>query len=85
MCSSYVNNLVPPPYPRVKAYDTVDGQISYRFSTHMQPLSGLMASVSIIDLFDTQAPAVAGSPSGFDPTNASPLGRVWTVSLRKRW
>jgi len=82
---SYTNNLVPPPYPRVKAYDTVDGQISYRFSTHMQPLSGLMASVSIIDLFDTQAPAVAGSPSGFDPTNASPLGRVWTVSLRKRW
>jgi iron complex outermembrane receptor protein len=83
--SSYTDNLVPAPYPRVKAYDTVDGQISYRFDTTMQPLSGVTLAVSIIDLFDTQAPAEAGSPSGFDPTNASPLGRVWTVSLRKRW
>lgn len=82
---SYTNNLVPAPYPRVKAYNTVDGQIGYRFDTPMQPLSGLQLSLSIVNLFDTQPPAVAGSPSGFDPTNASPLGRVWTVSLRKRW
>lgn len=82
---SYTNNLVAPPYPRVKAYNTVDGQIAYRFDTKTQPFSGVNLSLSVIDLFDTKPPAVAGSPSGFDPTNANPLGRVMTVSLRKRW
>lgn len=81
---SYTDNLVTPNKP-VKAYNTVDSQISYRFSDTTQPLSGLQLSLSIINLFDTQPPAVAGAQSGYDPTNASPLGRVWTVSLRKRW
>jgi outer membrane receptor protein involved in Fe transport len=81
---SYTDNLTLTP-SRVKAYSTIDGQMSYRVNSNMQPFSGMTLALSVIDLFDTQPPFVAGAQAGYDPTNASPLGRVWTVSLRKRW
>ena len=49
-------------------------------------VSGSEISFSIQNLFDRDPPFV-NNPTGFayDPTNASPLGRVVSLEIRRRW
>lgn len=44
---------------------------------------GWMLGLDIRNLFDEEPPYVNVFPFGYDPTAADPMGRLWSVSLRK--
>ena len=55
-------------------------------------LSGVRLSISLQNVFDEDPPFISGPPAtstavnaGFDPANASPLGRFIAVELTKTW
>jgi iron complex outermembrane receptor protein len=84
----YLNNTVDPAEV-VDAYTTVDAQVSFA------PVSlwdgSFRISLSAINLLDEQPPKVntplfpGGVQFGFDAANASPIGRLLTLQLSKRW
>ena len=81
----------PSPTLEVDAYTTVDLNVGYRFekSTARPLLGGLSIGASVLNLFDQNPPRIESNPNfgvlGFDPTNASALGRFVTLYLRKEW
>lgn len=85
---SYTNltNVTP---QRVDSWTTLDAQIAYRLPQARGPLAGLRIALSATNLFDADPPYAAYnlgvSVTGFDPDNASPLGRVVSVQVTKRW
>ena len=85
---SYTNltNVTP---QRVDSWTTVDAQIAYRMPEQSGPLSGLRIALSATNLFDADPPYVAYNlgliVTGYDPDNASPLGRVVSLQVAKRW
>ena len=68
------------------AYVTVDGGLSF---TVARPgaLHGLRLGLTATNIFDRKPPRFAGVPNygilTYDPVNASPLGRLVTMSLSK--
>lgn len=84
----YLNNGVTPAEP-VHSWTTVDLQFGYRLGRESGPLRGVDLSISVTNLLDRAPPYVnnrtAFSASGFDPENASPLGRMVAVQLVKSW
>ncbi|MDC7810945.1 TonB-dependent receptor [Sphingomonas koreensis] len=72
----------------VEAWTTFDLQLSYRFGTE-ETGSDLRVALSATNLLDRDPPKAAyflGTFSaGFDPDNASPLGRVLSLTVTKRW
>ncbi len=71
---------------RVPAYVTVDGGLSFTFA-RPGALHGLRLGLTATNIFDRKPPRFAGVPNygilTYDPVNASPLGRLVTMSLSK--
>lgn len=76
------------PITRISAMTTIDLTASTRITSGPDPLRNLELMLSAQNLFNQQPPlrrntAVYEQP--YDPTNASPAGRVISLSLRKEW
>jgi iron complex outermembrane recepter protein len=84
----YINDSVVPAEV-VDAYTTVDAQVSFAPASLWG--GGLRISLSAINLLDQQPPKVntplfpGNVQFGFDAANASPIGRLLTLQLSKRW
>lgn len=83
---SYTNTTITP-NQRVKAWLTADAQLSYAPEVPRGPLSGLRAALDVRNVFDTNPPRVAHVTAsvGYDPEQASALGRVVALTLTKSW
>lgn len=87
---SYVDNRAATDVP-VSSYTTVDLNVRYdigdRFASGF--LSGMVISASVQNLLDRDPPRAAiinlDGDMGFDPTNASPMGRLIALELVKSW
>ncbi len=87
---SYMDNRVTTAPVEVGSFTTMDLRIAYDFSSRFKGgvLSGFTIAAGAINLADKDPPrtAVLGPfDIGFDPTNASPLGRLISVELIKSW
>lgn len=82
---SYRNTAVIPAEP-VSSWTTIDVQIGYDLG---RVIAGTRLSLSVSNLFDRQPPFVENasvySASGFDPENASPVGRMVALQVVKKW
>ncbi|MDG2535362.1 TonB-dependent receptor [Sphingomonas sp. HITSZ_GF] len=74
----------------VGSWTTVDARLS--FTPKLEGLaSGISVAVAAQNLLNQAPPHVAAdsfnfiSGVGFDPTNASPLGRILSIEIAKRW
>lgn len=85
---SYTNRTNPLP-EKVASWTTVDAQLSYRFANKAGPLAGLRMALSATNLFDRDPPYADYNlgilATGYDPDNASPLGRVASLQITKSW
>lgn len=70
----------------VRSYTTVDANVRYELGGGARDDS-LALSLSLVNLFDEQPPYVnaSGRRSHYDGANASPLGRMVSIALSKRW
>lgn len=80
---SYVNNLVTP-FQDVDDYLTLDLHVEYAFDRIGAVYDGLTIALDIENVFDEDPPFV-DQIGGFDPQAASAIGRMFSLSLRKRW
>jgi len=74
----------------ISSYTAVDARLAYDFGDSFSGLArGLTVALSSQNLFDRNPPRTrAENPAsdlGFDPTNASPLGRVVALEISKAW
>jgi outer membrane receptor protein involved in Fe transport len=73
----------------VDSWTTFDLQLSYRFKTTTGALKGFKVALNTTNLFDRDPPYAAYFigifTAGYDPENASPLGRVLSLQLTKAW
>lgn len=87
--NSYTNTAPPPPLANqsIASYTTVDLTVGYDTgdSPGLKALRNLSFSVSAIDLFNTLPPFALIGTQDFDGTTGTPLGRLVTVQLRKRF
>ena len=77
---------VAPAYEKVSSYTTLDLHVGYDFLNETGLFSKLSFAVDVQNLADKAPPLVLNGgayPIRFDPANASPYGRVVTLSLRK--
>jgi len=83
--NDYRNKFVVPA-ARVSSWTTVDLQFGYDLD---KILPGTRVSLSASNLFDRKPPYVENanifSASGYDPDNASPVGRLVALQLVKTW
>ena len=88
--NSYVDNRFPP-FVDIGSYTTIDANVGYVFAESSGLLSGTTLSLNVINLLDEDPPATRIRPTtgvydlGFDPANASPLGRLVSLELSKLW
>jgi iron complex outermembrane recepter protein len=87
--NGYDNTLVTPT-ERIKAQTTFDLSASYDLGGIAGAVENARLGVEVVNLFDQDPPFVDIAPTnngggGFDPTVASPLGRVISVSLRAKF
>jgi iron complex outermembrane receptor protein len=88
--NSYLDNRFLP-FVTIDSHTTVDANVGYSFGDSAGLLSNSSIALSAINVFDEDPPPTRVRPStgvfdlGFDPANASPLGRLLTLDLRKRW
>lgn len=73
---------------KIDSWTTVDAALSYDLGKNRDGiLAGTLINFSATNVFDSDPPLVPPNPSyslpGYDPTNASPLGRFIAVELRK--
>ncbi|MGH7868226.1 MAG: TonB-dependent receptor domain-containing protein, partial [Candidatus Dormibacteraceae bacterium] len=85
-----VGCLPPLPSCRVVSWTTVDLSVRYALgqTSPRSLLSGTSINLSAINLLGRDPPRVNDSATiryGFDPTNATGLGRFVSLDLRKRW
>ncbi len=98
LTGNYVGGYANPYTPassRIDAWLTFDLTASYDFGDRPGPLAGLGIYLTVQNLFNTDPPFVAdlgsgvteglSEPIGYDPANASPLGRYISIELRKRF
>lgn len=82
--SSYENNLIPNP-ERVSAWSTVDLNVSYDVGRENGGvLDGLTIALLAENAFDKRPPYVDRA-DGFDPQVSSAIGRLISLSIRKKW
>lgn len=87
---SYNDNRTAPDVS-VSSWVTVDANVRYDFSNAADAgfMSGVVLSLSAQNLFDRDPPQTVVAESsydlGFDSTNASPMGRLLSVEVVKRW
>jgi len=86
--AGYTNNAVTPSEP-VASWTTVDFQIAHSLGWIGGPLKNTKLSVSITNAFNRAPPyvndATPYSASGFDPEQASAIGRMIGLQLVKSW
>ena len=89
--SAYKNNLTAPTQ-NVRSQTTLDLRLSYALDELFRgdALRDTVVSLGITNVFDRDPPFVNLAPSpngggGFDPSLASPLGRVIALSVSKRF
>lgn len=79
--NGYTNDLVTP-VQKVSAYTTFDFHLGYTFSSSAKILNGTSLALDISNVFDKRAPFV-NIVGGFDPGQASALGRFVAFTLSK--
>jgi len=83
----YRNTLVAPA-EHVGSWNTLDGQIGYRFPS-ASPLKGARIALSATNLFDKRPPYVNyqlyNVTFGYDPNQASLIGRQLSIGLTFQW
>lgn len=77
----YLNNSITP-NQRVRAWNTFDASISYKFADE-GTLSGLRLTLSAQNLFDKDPPDVINGTAAWDSQNVSPIGRLIAFDIRK--
>lgn len=86
--SAYSNQTLSPAVP-VSSWTTADAQIGYRIGARNGALSGVRLSLSASNIFDRDPPFIVlrtvNSTIGYDPDNASPVGRLVAVQIVKSW
>jgi iron complex outermembrane receptor protein len=92
LASSAIINYVPPENDnlsvtpgRVGCWATLDLQGSYSIVSAQSMFNGISFRLSIINVVDKRPAYLAEDPLGYDPTQASPFGRVVKVGLIKKW
>ena len=88
--SGYTNDIVVPA-AAVQSWVPVDARVSYDFGAAFDAplLRNLQISINVQNLLD-EAPPFVDIPgnlpaAGYDPSNASPLGRFLSIDVTKRW
>ena len=89
--NSYIDDRFEP-VVGVDAFTTVDVNLRYRVPVQSGVLSGIDVGLSVINLLGADPPRLqddrtegARSNTGYDATNADPLGRFISVQLTKRY
>lgn len=72
------------PLPRIDSLTTLDVQLSYRTPTDVGLWSGLELTLNAVNVFN-QSPPFADNVNGYDIANFQALGRVLSLSARKKW
>jgi iron complex outermembrane receptor protein len=87
----YTNDLVTP-FQNVDAWTSIDAGIAVTPGEETASFleGGFTVSFDVRNLFDEEPPYVNLAPNvngsgGFDATASNPIGRVMSVSLRKKW
>lgn len=84
----YTNKLNATPQ-HVDSWTTFDLQLSYRFQAARGAFKGLRVSLGATNLFDRDPPYAAyfigPSTAGYDPENASAIGRVVSLQVTRAW
>jgi outer membrane receptor protein involved in Fe transport len=70
--------------PRIDSLTTVDLRLRYQTSDDAGFFGGMEFAVNAVNVFN-QSPPFADSQYGYDAVNFQPLGRVLSLSVRKRW
>jgi iron complex outermembrane recepter protein len=70
---------------RVGCWATLDLQGSYSIGRSQSMFSGISFRVGVLNVLDKRPALLAQDPLGYDPTQASPLGRVVRIGLAKEW
>ena len=78
------NNLLASP-EQIGCWATLDLQGSYSIVRTQSMLDGLSVRLSILNVLDKRPAYLAGSLLGYDPTQASPMGRAVKIGLAKEW
>src|SRR3546814_15596699 len=93
VCSSdlytddYIDNQLPETPQRIPSWTTVDLGLPYAFSGETPWLRGLSLQFNALNAFDRDPPRIFdtlasyGNP-GYDPENASPIGRLVSIEVR---
>ncbi|MCO3582465.1 TonB-dependent receptor [Pseudomonas aeruginosa] len=72
--------------PHVSSWTTVDLNIGYRFAPSLWPEGETLLAFNVQNIFDRDPPFVVNSiNTGYDPTNATALGRFVSMSLTHQW
>ena len=87
--SDYTNDSVTPE-AKVDSWTTIDLRLSYatQARSNLSVFQGVEVALVAMNVFDDDPPAVEATRSatfGYDPTNASAVGRFLAFELRKRW
>ena len=88
--SSYTDNRFLP-FVSIDEYITADATVGYSFGETSGALSNVTIAFGAINVLDEEPPPTRVRPTtgvfdlGFDPANASPVGRMLTLDLTKRW
>ena len=84
----YTNKTVTPAQP-VSSWTTFDLNVGYRFSRSDGAFKGVRVTFNASNLFDRAPPTIAyivgQNTNGYDPENASPLGRLISLQITKAW
>jgi iron complex outermembrane recepter protein len=70
--------------PRIDSSTTTDLQFRYLTTDSTGILSGMEFTLNAVNVFN-QSPPFADSVYGYDSANFQPLGRVLSLSVRKKW
>jgi iron complex outermembrane recepter protein len=70
--------------PRIDSLTTVDVQLRYRTRQNAGIWGGMELSLNAVNVFN-QSPPFVDDPYGYDTANFQALGRVLSLSLRKKW
>ncbi|MDB5581650.1 MAG: TonB-dependent receptor [Bradyrhizobium sp.] len=85
---SYSNDFVQPA-DGVSSWTTLDLYLGYKSPANKGPLRGIRIGLTATNLGDASPPFVQGPVGGFnigyDPANASPVGRVIAIQVTKQW
>ena len=70
--------------PRIDSLTTVDLQLRYHTADDSGFLGGMEFGLNAVNVFN-QSPPFVDSTFGYDTANFQPLGRVLSLSVRKKW